>query len=89
MSVFNSVTEKLEYDYKCEVGIHHALSPDEYKNFVEWLAVRASAYNNDYAKCLEALKAIRFSGNNFDETAIKMQKWAAWGMEPEKWLKPE
>lgn len=37
----------------------------------------------------QALRIIRFSGNNGHPTAVWMQKWAAWGMEPTKWPKPE
>lgn len=55
MSIFKNETERLEYDYKCDVGIHHGLKTEEYKNFVEWLAVRASAPNTAYTKCLESL----------------------------------
>lgn len=51
MSIFKNKTEKLEYDYKCEMGIHHALTEEEHTNFVEWLAVRASVHNGDYTKC--------------------------------------
>jgi hypothetical protein len=37
---------------------------------------------------MEALQTIRFSGGNEDPTSVWMQKWAAWGMEPNKWPKP-
>lgn len=37
----------------------------------------------------EALWKIRTAGNNEDPTSQWMQKWAAWGLEPEKWDRPE
>jgi len=36
----------------------------------------------------EALWKIRTAGRNEDLTAQWMQKWAAWGLEPDKWEKP-
>jgi hypothetical protein len=38
---------------------------------------------------IEALQMIRFSGWNEHPTSVWMQKWAAWGMEPSKWPKPQ
>lgn len=38
---------------------------------------------------LKALEKIRRAGQNFDPPSIWMQKWAAYGMEPEKWPKPD
>jgi hypothetical protein len=35
-----------------------------------------------------ALRIIREAGQNDDDTASWMQRWAAWGMEPNKWPKP-
>lgn len=37
----------------------------------------------------EALANIRFAGNNTTAWAVWAQKMAAWGMEPDKWPKPE
>jgi len=36
----------------------------------------------------EALRKIREVGNNTDRTARWMQEWAAWGMEPDKFARP-
>lgn len=37
----------------------------------------------------KALDTIRYAGNNFDTVAVWMQQWAAWGMEPNVWPKPD
>jgi hypothetical protein len=42
----------------------------------------------EHSSMLEALRTIRFSGNDSNPLCIWMQKWAAWGMEPHKWPKP-
>ena len=36
----------------------------------------------------EALWKIRIAGRNENSTAQWMQKWSAWGLEPDKWEKP-
>lgn len=43
----------------------------------------------EYLTLMEAAKTIRHAGNNIHPTSQWMQMWAAWGMNPEKWPKPD
>jgi hypothetical protein len=44
--------------------------------------------NTEPSSMEEALRAIRCAGNNTTNWATWAQRWAAWGMEPNKWPKP-
>ena len=67
-------------------AIEKRLSPEEFGKAIAEAPLEAMDTHQQSERT--ALRSIRESGGNTGSTASWMQKWAAWGLEPDKWPRP-